>query len=227
MTTFKRYWRLRLAVAAMVAVIACGAVIHTVYAAENGPEEQKKVLPPTLTVTLLDEDGQPVRGIEVHVMPGNLAGKEKERARTDENGKAVFKQLKSGTYYFYANVGALRSHDGYDFPAIIKETKRYRSYYISETRRFDLSENAACTFTIKRSAYIMLETFLDVYKPDKIVLMNKRLGIGQNIPIDATDFIQIYLPLGEKYQIITVKDGDFDSWIIEFYAHEGLRMELL
>jgi hypothetical protein len=224
---FRRYWRLSLAVAAMVAVIACGAALNTVYAAEKGPEAQKEVLPPTLTVTLLDEDGQPVGGVEVHAMPGNLAGKEKRRARTDENGKAVFKHLKSGAYYFYADVGALRSHDGYDFPAIIKETKRYRSFFISETGRFDLSQDAECTFTIKRSGYIMLETFLDVYKPDKIVLMNKQMGIGQNITIGLTDFIQIYLPMGYKYQIVTVKDGDFDSWIIEFYAHDCLRIELL
>lgn len=220
---FKRYWRLPLAVAAAVVFIACG-LTQGVYAAENGQEEQK---PPTLTVTLEDEDGQPISGVEVHAMPGNLAGKEKARARTDENGKAVFKHLKSGAYYFYADVRALRSHDGYDFPAIIKETKSYRSYYISETKRFDLSADAECTLTIKRGAYVMLETFLDVYKPDKIVLMNKRLGIGQNIPIGSADFIQLYLPMGDKYSIVTVKDGDFDSWIIEFYAHERLRIELL
>jgi hypothetical protein len=222
----KRYWRLSMAVVVAFAFIACG-LANQVYAAETGQEEQKKILPPTLTLTLLDEDGQPISGVEVHAMPSNLAGKEKERARTDENGKAVFKKLKSGAYYFYADVRALRSHDGYDFPAIIKETKNYRSFYISETKRFDLSENAECTLTIKRGAHIMLETFLDVYKPDKIVLMNKKLGIGQNIPIGSVDFIQLYIPMGDKYSIITVKGGDFDSWIIEFFAHERLRIELL
>lgn len=223
---FMRGWLLPLVVAAAVAAIVCGLAPEGVYAAENGQAAQK-VLPPTLVVTLEDEDGQPISGVEVHAMPANLAGKEKARARTDENGKAVFKHLKSGAYYFYANVRALRSHDGYDFPAIIKETKSYVSHYISETKRFDLSENAKCTLTIKRSNYIMLETFLDVYKPDKIVLMNKMRGVGQNIAIGSNDFIQLYLPMGEKYQIVTVKDGDFDSWIIEFYAHERLRIEML
>lgn len=224
---FKRYRRLPLAVVVAFVIIACGLPVRGGYAAGNGPEGQKDVLPPTLTVTLQDEDGQPISDVELHAMPANLAGKEKARARTDESGKAVFKHLKSGAYYFYANVRALRSHDGYDFPAIIKETKNYSSYYVSETKRFDLSENAECTLTIKRGAYVMLETFLDVYKPDKIVLMNKRQGIGQNVPIGSADFIQLYMPMGEKYSIITVKSGDFDSWIIEFYAHNGLRIELL
>ncbi len=224
---FKRYRRAPLAIVVAFVFIACVLSVRGVYAAGNGPEEQKELLPPTLTVTLQDEDGQPVSGVELYAMPANLAGKEKARARTDENGKAVFKHLKSGAYYFYANVRALRSHDGYDFPAIIKETKSYSSYYVSETKRFDLGENVACDLTIKRSAYVMFETFLDVYKPDKIVLTNKRLGIGQNIPIGSADFIQLYMPMGEKYSIITVKGGDFDSWIIEFYAHERLRIELL
>ncbi|MDR3561491.1 MAG: carboxypeptidase-like regulatory domain-containing protein, partial [Negativicutes bacterium] len=192
-----------------------------------GPDNPpKKVLPPTLALTLLDEDGAPIVGVDVSAMEGNVSGKESDSARTDQNGKAVFKHLKSGTYYFFANLKAVRSHRGYDFPLIVKEIKSIRSYYISETRKFDLSENAECTYTIKRSAYISFETFLNVFKSDKIVVVNKKLGIGQNIPVEA-DFIKIYMPMRSQYQIITVKDGDFDSWIIDFYAHEGLRVELL
>jgi len=73
----------------------------------------------------------------------------------------------------------------------------------------------------------MFETFLDVYKPDKIALSNKSLGIVQTIPVNSADYIQIYLPMRSKYKIFTVKDGDFDAWIIEFYAHEGLRIMVL
>lgn len=223
----RRRWYRQLAVVLVAAVMYCGLAAHGAHAADNAPEEEKKISPPTLTLTLQDEDGRPISGVEVHAMPGNMAGREKERARTDKDGKALFKHLKSGAYYFYANVRALRSHDGYDFPAIIKETKNYSSHFISKTQVFDLSQSAECSYTIKRSGYIMFETFLDVYKPDKIVLINKKLGIGQNVPIESADFIQIYLPMGDKYQIITVKNGDFDSWIIEFYAHQGLRIELL
>jgi hypothetical protein len=50
-----------------------------------------------------------------------LAGTERDRARTDDNGRAVFEHLKSGTYYFFANIRALRSHLGYDSSAIINE----------------------------------------------------------------------------------------------------------
>jgi hypothetical protein len=246
---FQRTWRPKLWMVLVVAVMYCGLAPHGVYAEDNsrqtarqqvptssaaaGQDSQtadnmpQKVLPPTLTLTLQDEDGQPISGVDVSAMAVALAGTESGRARTDDNGRAVFKHLKSGTYYFFANIRALRSHHGYDFPAIIKEIKSIRSYYISESRRFDISQNAECTYTIKRGACIMFTTFLDVYKPDKIVIANRKLGIGQNIPVDSTDFIQIYLPMRSNYQIYTVKDGDFDSWIIDFYAHEGLRIELL
>jgi hypothetical protein len=245
---FQRTCCLRLAVVLVVAVMYCGLATPDVYAEGNGqqaagqqvsvssaaaPDSQtadngpRKVLPPTLTLTLQDEEGQPVSGVYVSAMAVALAGTESDWARTDETGKAVFKHLKSGTYYFFANIKAIHSHRGYDFPAIIKEIKSTRSYYISETKRFDLSQNAECTYTIKRNAYIMFTTFLDVYKPDKIVIASRKLGIGQNIPVDSIDFIQIFLPMRNNYQIYTVKDGDFDSWIIEFYAHEGLRIELL
>jgi len=246
---FQRRWYWKLSVALVAVFLYCGLAIHSAYAEDNGQEKvrqqppssgtaagqddqiadngTKKVRPPTLTLTLQDEDGQPIRGVEVAAMAVALAGTESDRARTDDHGKAVFRHLKSGTYYFFANIRALRSHSGYDFPAIIKEIKSIRSYYISESKRFDLSQNAECTYTIKRSACIMFTTFLDVYKPDKIVIASRKLGIGQNIPVDSTDFIQIYLPMRYNYQIYTVKDGDFDSWIIDFYAHEGLRIELL
>lgn len=223
---FERRWYRKLSLALVAVFLYCGLAIPGTYAEENGQGGVRQQ-PPTLTLTLQDEDGQPIRGVYVSAMAVALAGTESGWARTDDNGRAVFKHLKSGTYYFFANIRALRSHPGYDFPAIVKELKSTRSYYISETKRFDLSQDAACTYTIKRNACIMFTTFLDVYKPDKIVIANRKLGIGQNIPVDSADFIQIYLPMRYNYQIYTVKDGDFDSWIIDFYAHEGLRIELL
>ena len=246
--TKKNDWWLKLAVVLVFTLMYCGSAPQHVYAEDNGQVVVKqqepanstvvnkdnqtidgppqKVLPPTLTVTLLDEDGAPIVGVDLSAMEGNASGKESGSATTDANGKAVYKHLKSGAYYFFANLKAIRSHAGYDFPAIIKEIKTVRSFYISETKRFDLSANVECTYTIKRNACISFETFLNVFKSDKIVVVNKRMGIGQNIPVEA-DFIRIYLPMRSKYQIITVKDGDFDSWIIDFYAHEGLRIELL
>jgi len=235
---FKRNWNFKLVIALAYVFIYCGLGTPSVYADDNGQVAGQQVpvsnnaasqgsqVSPTLTLTLLDADGQPISGVTVSAMPGNFSGKEADRARTDATGKAVFKHLKSGAYYFFADVAALRSHDGYDFPAIIKQIKTTRSYYLSETKKFDLSDNVACTYTINRNACVSFETFLDVFKSDLIVIKNNQMGIGQNIPVQA-DFIRIYLPMRSLYQIITVKDGDFDSWIIDFYAHEGLRIELL
>jgi len=53
------------------------------------------------------------------------------------------------------------------------------------------------------------------------------LGIQHIIPVASTDYIQIYLPMRNLYQIVTIKDNDYDSWIMEIYAHERLRIELL
>jgi len=244
---FKQYWWSKLAAVLVFTFICCGLLTQSAYASANGQEavkqdpasnnavsqdsqisdkEQKKVLPPTLTLTLQDEDGQPLVGVDLSAVEANVSGKERDSAQTDQNGKAVFKHLQSGTYYFFANLKAIRSHVGYDFPLIVKEIKSTRSYYISETKKFDLSANVECTYTIKRNACIWFETFLNVFKSDKIVVANKKMGIGQNIPVEA-DFIKIYMPMHSLYQIITVKDGDFDSWIIDFYAHENLRIELL
>lgn len=189
-------------------------------------KQQKKVRP-TLTLTLQDEDGKPISGVTVSAMEGDFVGKEKKSAQTNENGKVVFKHLKSGTYYFYANINAIQKHAGYGLPGAIRSFKTARSYYISESKQYDLSENVECTFTIKKGAYIWIETFLDVSLPQKIVIVNKKLGIEQMIPVAATDFIQIYMPMRNRYQIITIKDNDFDSWIIEFYAHDRLHIELL
>lgn len=218
---FNRYRCLKMTVIFVVACISCSLVSRSVYA------EGKKVLPPTLTITLQDEDGAPIAGVDIAAMAVALAGTEKDRAKTDINGKAVFKHLKSGTYYFFADIKAIHKHDGYDFPSIIKEIKTTRSYYISETKQFDLSENVECTFTIRRNAYILFETYLDVFKSNEIVVVNKNMGISQNIPVASADYTQIYLPMRSRYQIITIKDGDFDSWVIDFFAHEGLRIELL
>jgi len=193
----------------------------------NIPIKQQKKGPPTLTLTLQDEDGKPISGVTVSAMEGNFVGMEKKSATTNKNGKVVFKHLKSGNLYFYAKIDAIQKHTGYGLPGAIRSFKTARSYYISESNQFDLSENVECTFTIKKGAYIWIETFLDVSLPQKIVIANKKMGIEQMIPVAATDFIQIYMPMRERYQIITIKDNDFDSWIIEFYAHDRLHIELL
>jgi hypothetical protein len=230
-----RHWCWQLSLALVFSFLYCGLATHSAYAEDNGqivsPQDTVSSntavkISPTLTLTLQDEDGQPISGVTVSAMAGNLSGKEKDRAQTDANGKAVFKHLNSGSYYFFANIAAIHSHEGYDFAAMLKEIKTTRSYFLSDTQKYDLSNNAQCSYTIKRNACIWFETFLDVFKSDKFVLKNYQLGIGQNIPMNA-DFIQIYLPMRSLYQIITVKDGDFDSWIIDFYAHENLKIELL
>jgi len=213
------YW---VTIVVIFTVIYCGLVTPCVYA--EGNDQQ---VAPTLTLTLQDEDGKPISGVNLSAMEGYFVGKEKRSAKTDENGKAVFKHLPSGTYYFFANIKSISSHVGYGLPGIIKEFKTSRSYYISEIQQFDLSDNVECTYTIKRGEFIWFETFLDLSKPDKIAIINKKMGIQQRITVDAIDFMQIYMPMRNTYQIITIKDNDFDSWIIDFYAHDRLKIELL
>jgi len=71
------------------------------------------------------------------------------------------------------------------------------------------------------------ETYLQTVRSGKIIVLNEKNGIEQTIPVASTDYLQIYLPMRTLYKIITIKDNDFDSWIMEFYAHERLRIELL
>ena len=210
---------------------------QSLYAAENDQEKtkqpapsgtsEKEVVLTTLTVTLQDEDGVPIPGVSLSAIPADFTGKEKDRATTDLDGKAVFKKLKSGTYYFFANIHPLRKHDGYGMSAMIRSFKSSRSYYLSESRKFDLSENVESTFVIKRGAYIMFETYLQVVRSEKIILACKKLGVEQIIPISTIDYAQIYLPMHQMFQIITIKDQDFDSWILEIFTHERMRIELL
>ena len=197
----------------------CGLVMDITYAEE--------VAMPTLTLTLQDENGIPIVGVDVSAMEGDFVGEKRDGGKTDENGTVVFRHLPSGTYYFFANIKAIHSHVGYGMPALAREFKTARSYYVSESKPFDLSANVEYTYKIKKKDHIWFETFLDLAKPEKIALINKKMGIEQIIPVDNIDFIQIYMPMGIEYQIITIKDKDFDSWILDFYAHEGLRIELL
>ena len=210
---------------------------QSLYAAENEQEKAKQQVPSgtsdkeavltTLTVTLQDEDGVPISGVSLSAIPADFTGREKDRATTDQDGKAVFKKLKSGAYYFFANVNQLRKHDGYGTQVMIRAFKSSRSYYISESRKFDLSENVESTFVIKRGAYIMLETYLQVVRSEKVIIACKKLGVEQLIPISSIDYVQIYLPMHQMYQLITIKDQDFDSWILEIFSHERMRIELL
>lgn len=189
--------------------------------------ENKELAPTTLTVTLQDEDGAAVVGVNLSAVAADHTGRSLDHATTDINGKAVFKHLKSGKYYFFANINALHSHAGYGMGAMIRKFKSSRSYYLSENRTFDLSADAESTFTIKRGAFVTLETYLQVVRSDKFVLINKTMGIEQIMPLGSIDYLQVYLPMRQIYQIVTIKDDDFDSWILEIYAHERLRIELL
>ena len=233
----KRTWYRILRVVLTVTLLYCCMVPQSLYAAEEEQEKikqqspaittDKEVAPTTLTVTLQDEDGAPIPGISMSAISADFTGKEKDRATTDQDGKAVFKKLRSGTYYFFANINSLRKHDGYGMQAMIRAFKSSRSYYISESRKFDLSENVESTFVIKRGAYIMFETYLQVVRSEKIILACKKLGVEQIIPISTIDYAQIYLPMHQMFQIITIKDQDFDSWILEIFTHERMRIELL
>jgi len=192
----------------------------------SSDQEQVKVVP-TLTITLQDEDGLPISGVSLSAIAADYTAKGKDSATTDKNGKAVFTHLNSGTYYFFANFNAIRSHAGYGMQAMIREFKSSRTFYLSESRKFDLSANVESTYTVKRGAYIFFETYLQTVRSGKIIVMNEKNGIEQIIPVASTDYLQIYLPMRTMYKIITIKDDDFDSWIMEFYAHERLRIELL
>ena len=189
-------------------------------------EEPEKVAP-TLTITLQDEDGLPISGIGLSAVAADFTSNTKGRATTDREGKAVFRGLPSGTYYFFAHFNAVRSHSGYGIPAMIREFKSSRTFYFSESRKFDLSANAESTFTVKRASYILFETYLQTVRSGKIIIMNEKNGIEQIIPVASTDYLQIYLPMRTTYKIVTIKDNDYDSWIMEFFAHDRLRIELL
>ena len=73
----------------------------------------------------------------------------------------------------------------------------------------------------------MLETYLQVVRSEKVIIACKKLGVEQLIPISSIDYVQIYLPMHQMYQLITIKDQDFDSWILEIFSHERMRIELL
>ena len=190
-------------------------------------ETPAKALSPTLTVTLQDEDGAPIRGVTLHAITADYTGTEKGKATTDETGKAVFKNLTSGSYYFFANINALRQHAGYGMPLVYKAFKTTRSFFLSESRSFDLSADAETTYVIKRAEHIWFETYLQVVRSGKIVIMSQKNGMQHIIPVASTDFIQIYLPMRQMYGIVTIKDDDYDSWVLEVYAHERLRIQLL
>ena len=189
--------------------------------------ETTEKVAPTLTITLQDEDGLPISGIGLSAVTADFAAHTKGRATTDREGKAVFRGLPSGTYYFFAHFNAVRSHAGYGMPAMIREFKSSRTFYLSESRKFDLSANAESTFTVKRTSFILFETYLQTVRSGKIIIMNEKNGVEQIIPVASTDYLQIYLPMRTTYKIVTIKDNDYDSWIMEFFAHDRLRIELL
>lgn len=228
-------YRLRFGIVLLLTWVLSVPLSQLVHAADNvqaAPKQQNiserdTTLPTTLTVTLMDEGGAPLSGISLSAMAADFTGRTMDTATTDQNGKAVFKRLLSGSYYFFANINEIRRHAGYGMPAMVREFKTSRSYFLSESRQFDLSADTETTFIIKRGAYIWFETYLQVVRSGKIIVNNAKSGVQQIIPVASTDYIQIYLPMRSVYQIITIKDGDFDSWIMEFYAHERLRIELL
>jgi hypothetical protein len=220
--------------AVLLGLVACLALLMpSAYAEEPAPDAVKPQavepvkLAPTLTVTLLDEDGLPISGVSLAAVAADFAAKTKGSATTDQNGKAVFRNLTSGTYYFFANFNAIRSHAGYAIPAMIREFKSSRTFYLSESRKFDLSANVEASYTVKRGSYIFFETYLQTVRSGKIIVMGEKNGIEQIIPVASTDYLQIYLPMRTLYKIVTIKENDYDSWIMEFYAHERLRIELL
>jgi len=225
---------LKLAVVLSFAFVVCFASLTpSIYAQATAPEAAKlqegepaKVVP-TLTITLQDEDGLPISGVSLSAIAADFTAKGKDSATTDKNGKAVFRSLKSGTYYFFANFNAIRAHAGYGIPAMIREFKSSRTFFLSESRPFDLSASVESTYTVKRGAYILFETYLQTVRSGKIIIMNEKNGMEHILPIASTDYLQVYLPMRNLYKIVTIKDNDFDSWIMEFYAHERLRIELL
>ena len=214
--------RRKLAGILLLALVAWFALLPPSAYAET-PEK----VAPTLTITLQDEDGLPISGIGLSAVTADFAAHTKGRATTDREGKAVFRGLPSGTYYFFAHFNAVRSHAGYGMPAMIREFKSSRTFYLSESRKFDLSANAESTFTVKRTSFILFETYLQTVRSGKIIIMNEKNGVEQIIPVASTDYLQIYLPMRTTYKIVTIKDNDYDSWIMEFFAHDRLRIELL
>ena len=227
-------WWLKLAVIWTFAVVVCLAIpAPSACAEEPVPDAVKQQdstpikVAPTLTITLQDEDGLPISGVSLSAVAADFTAKSKGSATTDKNGKAVFTHLTSGTYYFFANFNAIRSHAGYGIQAMIRAFKSSRTFYLSESRKFDLSADVESTYTVKRGSYIFFETYLQTVRSGKIIIMNEKNGIEQIFPVASTDYLQIYLPMRTMYKIVTIKDNDFDSWIMEFYAHERLRIELL
>lgn len=214
--------RMKLLGVMILAFVACWAVLtSSAYAAT--PEK----VAPTLTITLQDEDGLPISGVSLSAVAADFTGHTKGRATTDREGRAVFRGLASGNYYFFSHFNAIRSHAGYGMPAMIREFKSSHTFFLSESRKFDLSADVESTFTVKRSSYILFETYLQTVRSGKIIIMNEKNGVEQVIAVASTDYLQIYLPMRTTYKIVTIKDNDFDSWIMEFFAHERLRIELL
>ena len=216
----------------ILALLVCCSAAQVSYAAEKAPDAVKptdktEAAPPTLTVILLDMDGNPISGIGLAVVTADTTGREKGRHTTDKDGKVVYTGLKSGSYYLFANVNALQRHEGYGMSAMVKVFKTSASYFISENRKLDMSQNAEWTVTIKNDAYITVQTFLQVVRSGKIVVINNEMGIQQIIPVASTDFLHIFLPMLHKYQIATIKDDDFDAWILEIFAYGREHIELL
>jgi hypothetical protein len=214
--------RLKLAGIMILALVVWAATL-TPYAHAEEPEK----VAPTLTITLLDEDGLPISDVGLSAVAADFTAHTKGRATTDREGKAVFRGLSSGNYYFFAHFNAIRSHAGYGMPAMIREFKSSRTFFFSDSRKYDLSADAESTFTVKRCSFILFETYLQTVRSGKIIIMNEKNGIEQIIPVASTDYLQIYLPMRTTYKIVTIKDNDYDSWIMEFFAHERLRIELL
>lgn len=219
-------WRLAVA-AAFVLAFAWGGGAAAVIAAPAKEEAPAKVEPPTLTITLQDEDGEPIRGVTLSAIVADSTGREKGRATTDPTGKAVFRNLKSGRYYFFAHMNELRKHPGYGMQLMVRALKSSRTFFLSEPRVFDLGANVESTFVIKRGAYIWIETYLQVVRSGKVIILNQQMGLQHIIPVASTDYLQIYLPMRTMYGLVTIKDDDFDSWVLEIYSHEGLRINLL
>jgi uncharacterized surface anchored protein len=199
----------------------------SVFASPTKEDAPAKVELPTLTITLQDEDGEPIRGVTLSAIMADSTGREKGRATTDTTGKAVFRNLKSGRYYFFAHMNELRKHPGYGMQLMVRALKTSRTFFLSEPRIFDLSANAESTFLIKRGEHIWIETYLQVVRSGKVIILNQEMGLQHIIPVASTDYLQIYLPMRTMYGLVTIKDDDFDSWVLEIYAHERLRINLL
>ena len=182
--------------------------------------------PHTLTLKMVDDKGIPVTGVTVHAMRGNFEGTEADTATTDLNGNAVFRQLRSGDYYFFADIEPIRKHSRYALSRVISYNKTCKSYYISEVNHFEMDRDVNCKQTIMPDEFIWITTFYNTFPPEAIIMKNDDMKLEQ--PLQAgSDFIQVFMPMGDLWSIMTVKDGDYDAWVLEFYAEERTQLNLL